>query len=103
MCQSSFGRVRSYRGPGRGGTAASTALGAQQLVDVRMPNPVDLTTIHFRRNAFRIPVGEQPNGDDYLVHPSRDTGTQAVWPLRFIHQAGDSSSGKGGQPLVERR
>src|ERR1700737_1929674 len=64
--------------------AASTALSAQQLVDVRMPDAVDLATIHFRRNAFRIPVGEQPNGDDDLVNPSRDTGPQVVRAPRFV-------------------
>jgi len=71
------------------------------VVDVGITHPVDLPPVHLGGDPLRIPVGQQPDGDDDLVHPGGDAGTKPVRATRTVDQTDDASSLKGPQPVVQ--
>jgi hypothetical protein len=72
------------------------------MFDVAMPDLVDMAPVHLGSNAFRVPVGQQPDGEDDLVHPRRDSRSEPVGPLRLRDQAHDPTGLEGGHPVVKR-
>src|SRR5919108_59814 len=83
--------------------SSSAALQPQETIDVVMSDSVDLAAGHLRGDALRIPVREQSDSDDHLVHPGGNTWAQPKRPPRAINEPLDPVRLKRSDPLVKRR
>src|ERR1700730_627854 len=83
-------------------TAARAAPGLEQAIDVGMANLIDQPPGQFSRDPLRVPVGEQANGDDDSVDPSRDGRAQLQRPSRALDQPLDAALLVASQPAVQR-
>src|SRR5207247_4880531 len=77
--------VSGTRRPGY--CSSSTAEALKEAVDVVRADGVDLTSTHFRRDSFRVPIRVQPDGDDDGVDPRWDADPQTVWSAGSIDEA----------------